>query len=402
MATTVNMAKRSIADVDVQDKTVMMRVDFNVPLDDDGEITDDRRIETAIPSIQSVLERGGRVILISHLGRPKGDAGDSRLSLKPTAARLNKLIGRPVQFAEDTIGPDAKSKSSQLKSGEILILENLRFDPREKKGNPEFAAELAAMADVYCNNAFGTCHRADASMVALPKSMGDKPKVVGFLVQREIEFLNQAIENPNRPFIAVLGGAKVSDKISVIENLLNLCDQILIGGAMAFTFVLARGGKVGKSLVESDRVEMAKQLLDQAKSKLLLPVDVHCGDDFRGDCNKQIAPINDIPDNMQGLDIGPETAERFAEVLAAANTIVWNGPMGVFEMPPFDKGTRTIAQAVAESNATSIIGGGDSAAAIAQFGLEDQVTHVSTGGGASLAMLEGQKFEAIELLDDAR
>ncbi|MGI9516676.1 MAG: phosphoglycerate kinase [Pirellulaceae bacterium] len=394
------MRKKSINDIDVNGRTVIMRVDFNVPMDD-GRITDDRRIEMALPSIRSIIERGGKLILISHLGRPRGDEGDAKFSLRPVAARLAELIGQPVAFASDTVGSDAQKKVAQLRSGDVLVLENLRFNKGEKAGDEAFAAELAAMAEIYCNNAFGTCHRKDASMVALPHAMGDKPKVVGSLVEKEIRFLKQAIESPERPFVAVLGGAKVSDKITVIENLLDICDQILVGGAMAFTFVVARGGKVGKSLVELDKVDLARDLMQRGQGKLLLPVDVHCGDSFSTDCEKLICEVDEIPDHMMGLDIGPETATRFGDLLSTAKTVVWNGPMGVFEMPPFDRGTRAVAQAIADSDATSIIGGGDSAAAIAQMGFEDKVTHVSTGGGASLAMLEGQKFQALEVLDDA-
>lgn len=397
------MAKKSIADVEVAGKKVLMRVDFNVPQDDDGQITDDRRIRMALPSIESVVGRGGRLILMSHLGRPKGGAaaGDAKYSMRPVAKRLAELLERPVEFAADIVGSEAKSKSAALKDGEVLLLENVRFDAREQKGDAEFAKGLAALGDIYCNDAFGTCHRADASMVAVPRAMGNKPKVVGFLVQKEIQYLSDVISEPERPFIAILGGAKVSDKIQVIRNLLKICDRVLIGGAMAYTFALAKGGKVGKSLVEADKVDLARELLTAGGDKLVLPVDTHCGDDFSADCNKKIVESGDIPEGFQGLDIGPKTAEKYASIIKEARTIVWNGPMGVFEMPPFDKGTRAVAEAVAAANATSIIGGGDSAAAIEEFGLADQVTHVSTGGGASLSMLEGQKFEAVELLDPA-
>ncbi|MCP4462275.1 MAG: phosphoglycerate kinase [Planctomycetaceae bacterium] len=393
------MPKKSINDIDVANQTVIMRVDFNVPLEN-GQITDDRRIEMALPSIKSVIDRGGKLILISHLGRPKGQV-KAEFSLQPIATRLAELTGTPVAFAADTVGEEAKKQVQELQPGGILVLENLRFHPGEKAGDTDFAASLASMADIYCNNAFGTCHRKDASMVALPQAMGDQPKVVGSLVETEIKFLKEVIETPERPFVAVLGGAKVSDKITVIENLLNICDQILIGGAMAFTFVMARGGKVGQSLVEKDKLDLARSLMDQGQGKLLLPVDAHCGDGFSEDCQKQICSVDEIPENMLGLDIGPETASRFGDVLSTAKTVLWNGPMGVFEMPPFDRGTRAVAEAIASSQATSIIGGGDSAAAITQMGFEDRVTHVSTGGGASLAMLEGQSFAAFEILDDA-
>lgn len=396
------MAKRTIADVEVSGKTVLMRVDFNVPLDDDGQITDDRRISEALPSIKSVLDRGGKLILMSHLGRPKGggDPGDTAFSLRPAAVRLGELLGKPVAFATDTVGPDAKSKAAKLATGEALVLENVRFEKGEQKGDAKFAAELAALGDIYCNDAFGTCQRNDASMVAVPQAMTGKPRVVGFLVLKEIKFLSDAISNPHRPFVAILGGKKVSDKINVIQNLLKICDKVLIGGAMAFTFSLAQGGKVGKSLVELDKLDLAKSLLAAGGGKLMLPVDTHCGDAFDANCNKLVVPAGEVPDGFEGLDIGPKTAQLYAQEVRGAKTVVWNGPMGVFEMPPFDEGTKIVAQAIADSDATSIIGGGDSAAAVQQLGFADRVSHVSTGGGASLAMLEGQKFAAVELLDE--
>ncbi|MBC8351817.1 MAG: phosphoglycerate kinase [Planctomycetes bacterium] len=397
------MAKKTIADVDVAGKSVLIRVDFNVPLDDQQQITDDRRISAALPSIKSVLDRGGRVILMSHLGRPAGEGNpdDSKYSLKSAATRLGELLGQEVLFASDTIGDDAEAKAASLIDGGVLVLENLRFSKAEKKGDAAFANVLAGMADVYCNDAFGTCHRKHASMVAVPQAMGAKPKVVGFLVAREVQYLSEAIANPGRPFVAILGGAKVSDKIKVIDNLLGICDKILIGGAMAYTFSLAQGGSVGGSLVEQDKVDLAKELLAKGGGKLMLPVDTHCGDDFNGDCNKQVVAAGQIADGFEGLDIGPETAKLYAAAVKDAKTVVWNGPMGVFEMPPFDAGTKAVAQAIADSDAISIIGGGDSAAAIQQLGFADKVSHVSTGGGASLAMLEGQEFAAVELLDEA-
>ena len=394
------MAKQTIADVDVAGKNVLMRVDFNVPLDDQQAITDDRRIVMALPSIKSVLERGGRVILMSHLGRPAGEGYEAKYSLAPAATRLGELLGQGVAMAIDVVGEDAVAKAAALSDGGVLLLENLRFEKGEKKGCAEFASKLAAMADAYCNDAFGTCHRTDASMAAVPAAMEGKPRVVGFLVDKEIQYLSDTIAAPQRPFVAILGGAKVSDKINVIQNLLGICDQVLIGGAMAYTFSLAKGGQVGQSLVEPDKVELAKELVEKGGDKLVLPLDTHCGDAFSGDCNKQVVAAGEIPDGFEGFDIGPATAKKYAEILANSKTVVWNGPMGVFEMPPFDEGTKAVAKAIADSDATSIIGGGDSAAAIQQLGFAEQVTHVSTGGGASLAMLEGQEFEAVKLLDE--
>jgi phosphoglycerate kinase len=394
------MPKKSIDDVNVQGKTVLMRVDFNVPLDENGKITDDRRIRMAVPSIKSVLSRGGKLVLMSHLGRPKGEGNDSKYSLAPTAKRLGEILGSNVVFASDCVGPDASAKVAQLKAGDCLVLENVRFEKGEQKGDTLLAEKLAAFGDIYCNDAFGTCHRNDTSMVAVPVAMSGKPRVVGYLVAKEIEYLSDAISNPKRPFVAILGGAKVSDKINVIDNLLGICDAVLIGGAMAYTFSLAQGGQVGNSLVERDKLDLAKKLIAKGGPKLHLPVDTHCGDAFRGDCQKQIVAAGEIPDGWEGYDIGPETIKKYASVIASAKTVVWNGPMGVFEMPPFDEGTKCVAQAIADSSALSIIGGGDSAAAIEQLGFAEKVSHVSTGGGASLSMLEGEKFTAVELLDN--
>lgn len=393
------MAKKTIADVDVAGKKVLMRVDFNVPLDG-TTVTDDGRIRMALPSIKSVIDRGGRLILMSHLGDPEKKPF-KKVSAAPAAAKLAELLGKDVAFASDTVGDDASAKVNALQDGEVVLLENLRFDPAEKAGDADFAAKLASFGDVYCNDAFGTCHRKHASMVAVPEAMAGKPRVVGFLVEKEIRYLTEAIESPQRPFVAVLGGAKVSDKIQVIKNLLGICDKVLIGGAMAYTFALAQGGKVGGSLVEEDKVELAKELIAAGGDTLVLPVDTHCGDDFNTDCNKEVVSSGEIPDGFEGLDIGPQTAAIYSEIVEGAKTVVWNGPMGVFEMSPFDEGTRAVAEALANGTGTSIIGGGDSAAAIRQLGFEDQVSHVSTGGGASLAMLEGKKFAAVELLDEA-
>lgn len=395
------MAKRTIAQVDVKGQRVLMRVDFNVPQDDKGQITDDRRIRMALPSIKSVVDRGGKLILMSHLGRPKGEAGDEKFTLKPAAVRLGELLGKPVAFASDTVGDDAKAKVAALKDSDVLVLENVRFQKGEQKGDEKFAEALAAFGDVYCNDAFGTCHRNDVSMYYVPQAMSTKPKVTGFLVEKEIKYLSDAIAKPDRPFVAILGGAKVSDKINVINNLLGICDKVLIGGAMAYTFAKAQGGQLGKSRVEMDKLDLAKELLAKGGDKLVLPVDTHCGDDFKGTCNKVVVDAGQIPDGFEGFDIGPKTAALYTDIVKKAKTVVWNGPMGVFEMPPFDAGTKAVAQALADSDCVSIIGGGDSAAAIEQFGLADKVSHVSTGGGASLEMLEGKKFGAVEILDEA-
>ena len=399
------MAKQSIADFDPAGKTILVRVDFNVPQDDSGAITDDRRIRMALPTTTSIIDRGGKAVLMSHLGRPKG-AADPSLSLAPVAARLGALLGKPVALAADTGGPDSAAKAAALPEGGVLVLENVRFNPGEKKGDDaDYVAGLAGLADAYVNDAFGTCHRAEASMYAVPKAMkaAGKAAVVGFLVDKEIKYLAEAIGQPKRPFVAILGGKKVSDKIAVITNLLSICDHVLIGGAMAYTFSLAQGGQTGKSLVEPDKVELAKKLLAQGGDKLVLPLDTHCADDFSSDANKQIVKAGEIPEGFEGLDIGPETATKYAEIIRAAGTVVWNGPMGVFEMAPFDAGTKAVAAAVADATAAgaiTIIGGGDSAAAVEQLGYADRVSHVSTGGGASLEMLEGKAFETVALLDE--
>ena len=400
------MPKTSIAAIDPKGKTVLVRVDFNVPQDDAGGITDDRRIRMALPTIRSIIDRGGKAILMSHLGRPSGKGFEAEFSLAPVARRLGELLGRPVTLAADTGGADAHAKARELPSGGVLLLENVRFNKGEKKGDDKaYVDGLAALADAYVNDAFGTCHRTEASMHAVPvamKALG-RPAVVGFLVEKEIQYLADAIAQPKRPFVAILGGKKVSDKIAVITNLLSICDHVLIGGAMAYTFSLAQGGQTGKSLVEKDKVELAKELLAKGGSKLVLPVDTHCADDFSSAANKQVVKAGQIPDGFEGLDIGPETARQYAAIIRSAGTVVWNGPMGVFEMPPFDAGTKAVADAVADATskgAVTIIGGGDSAAAVEQLGYADKVSHVSTGGGASLEMLEGKAFETVAVLDE--
>ena len=401
------MAKKSVAALDPAGKTILVRVDFNVPQDDSGAITDDRRIRMALPTIKSIVDRGGKAVLMSHLGRPAGKGFEAEFSLAPVAKRLGELLGRPVALASDTGGPDAHAKAQALPAGGVLVLENVRFNKGEKKGDDAaYVNGLAGLADGYVNDAFGTCHRTEASMHAVPvamKALG-KPAVVGFLVEKEIQYLADAIAKPKRPFVAILGGKKVSDKIAVITNLLSICDHVLIGGAMAYTFLLAQGGRTGTSLVEPDKLDLAKSLIAAGGGKLLLPVDTHCADDFSAAANKQVVKAGEIPDGFEGLDIGPETAKRYAAIIRSAGTVVWNGPMGVFEMPPFDAGTKAVADAVAEATAhgaVTIIGGGDSAAAVEQLGYADRVSHVSTGGGASLEMLEGKAFETVAVLDDA-
>ncbi len=401
------MAKKTIQSVDVAGKRVLIRVDFNVPIED-GAITDDRRIEGAVPTIRSVVERGGRAVLCSHLGRPEGKGYEAEHSLKPAAERLSTLIGRPVAFpSNDCTDQAAAAAVAAMKDGDILLLENLRFHKGEKKGDPAFAAKLAAYADIYVNDAFGTAHRPDASMVAVPNAMQGKPRVAGFLLEKEIKFLSEAITNPREPFVVVLGGAKVSDKLGAIEHLLPKADAVLVGGAMAYTFLKALGKNVGKSRVEEDRLPDAKRALDLAaklKTDLILPKDHVCSTQFAESSGDIEVFDGSIKDGYMGLDIGPATQTQFAAVLGKARTIVWNGPMGVFEWRPFSIGTNQVAKAIAEATgrgALSIVGGGDSAAAVEKFGLSDKMTHVSTGGGASLEMLEGKKFESVELLDNA-
>jgi phosphoglycerate kinase len=394
------MAKKSVADVDVRGKRVLMRVDFNVPIEG-GKITDDRRIAQALPTIKDVIGRGGRLILMSHLGRPKGGP-EAKYSLKPAAEKLSELLGKPVKFAEGCIGPVVEQLANSLKDGEALLLENLRFHKEEEKNDPNFAKQLAKLGDVYVNDAFGTAHREHASTFGAAQALAGKPRVIGQLIQKELKFLGDAISNPKRPFVAILGGAKVSDKIEVIEQLLGKADLLLIGGAMAYTFFLAQGKEVGKSLVERDKVDLAKQLLAKAGGKIRLPVDNVISDKMTDDAQTKIVEGN-IPADMEGFDIGPKTRELYKAEIAKAKTIIWNGPMGVFEKKPFAAGTKAVAEAVAEATskngAVTIIGGGDSAAAIEQMGLSEMVSHVSTGGGASLEFLEKGHFSTLDILD---
>lgn len=394
------MSKKTIGDVDVKGKKVLMRVDFNVPLEG-SRITDDRRIAQALPTIKNVIDRGGRLVLMSHLGRPKGGP-EPKYSLKPAADRLAELIGKPVTFMADCIGPEVEKAVSQMKDGDVVLLENLRFHKEEEKNDPNFAKQLAKLGDIYVNDAFGTAHREHASTFGAAQAMQGKPRVIGSLIQKELKFLGEAVANPKRPFVAILGGAKVSDKINVIQQLLGKADELLIGGAMAYTFFLAQGKKVGKSLVEKDKVELAAALLKEASGKIKLPVDTVVSDQMTDDAKTQIVEGN-IPDNLEGFDIGPKTRAIYQAEIAKAKTIIWNGPMGVFEKKPFAEGTRAVAQAVADATAkngaTTVIGGGDSAAAIEQAGLSEKVSHVSTGGGASLEFLENGHFSTIDILD---
>jgi phosphoglycerate kinase len=386
--------KKIVTDIDVKKKKVLVRVDFNVPLKE-GAVADDTRIQAALPTINYLIDQGAALILCSHLGRPKDI--DPVFSLKPVAEYLANLVDVPVKFAEDCIGPAAAEAASALQFGEILILENTRFHAGEKKNDPEMAKQMASLADVFVNDAFGTAHRAHASNVGVAEYL---PAVAGFLLEKEIKYLGQAIADPTRPFVAILGGAKVSDKIDVIRNLLMKADAVLIGGGMANTFFKAQGYPMGESLVEEGALETARELLDEGSIKLRLPVDVVIADAFADDASSKVMGMGPVASGWRILDIGPETVAGYAKVIAEAGTVVWNGPMGVFEFPQFAKGTFGLAQAVAESSATSIIGGGDSVSSIKQSGLADQVTHISTGGGASLEMLEGKMLPGLAALED--
>jgi phosphoglycerate kinase len=398
------MAKLSIRDLDVAGKRVFLRVDFNVPLEGD-RVTDDTRIRESLPTIRLALSRGARLVLASHLGRPKGKR-DPKYSLRPAALRLSELLGQPVAFAEDCIGPDAEAKSRALRDGELLVLENVRFYPEEEKNDPGFSEKLAALCDgLFVCDAFGSAHRAHASVVGITRFVSSA--AAGLLMEKELQYLGKAVSNPERPFVAILGGAKVSDKIEVIENMMRLADCVLIGGAMAYTFLKADGLPVGRSLVEDDKLELARKLRADAQSRgfpLLLPVDHVLGEELKADTRTQACPVSATPENWMGLDIGPKTIETYKHKIAAARTIVWNGPMGVFEMPAFAHGTLAIARAVADATvagATSIIGGGDSVAAVHQAGVADKISHISTGGGASLEFLGGRTLPGVAALSDA-
>lgn len=387
--------KKTVRDIDVAEKRVLVRVDFNVPIKD-GKVGDDTRIRAALPTIQYLLEHNAAVILCSHLGRPKGGP-DPAFSLQPTAERLSELIARPVDFAPVPVGPAAVEAAEALEPGGVLVLENTRFHPGETKNDPEMAKELAGLADVFVLDAFGSAHRAHASTEGVTHYL---PAVAGFLLEKEIRYLGQAIADPEHPFVAILGGAKVSDKIGVIRNLLQKADQVLVGGGMANTFFKAQGYPVGDSLVEDEALDTARGLLEGGANRLRLPVDVVIADGFDAEAEMEIMPMGPVPDGWRILDIGPETVSSFAKVIESARTVVWNGPMGVFEFPRFAAGTVGVARAVAASQATSIVGGGDSVAAIQQAGLADKITHISTGGGASLEMLEGKELPGVAALDD--
>ena len=394
----MNYNKKTVYDVDVKGRKVLLRCDFNVPQNKEtGEITSDKRIVAALPTIRYLLDQGAAVIACSHLGKPKGEWKE-KLSLAPVAKRLSELLGREVIFARDVIGEDAKAKASALKGGEIMLLENLRFHIEEEKNDPAFARELASMAELYVSDAFGTVHRAHASTAGVAAFL---PAVSGLLVARELDVMGKALDDPRRPFVAVLGGAKVSDKIGVINNLLEKADTIIIGGGMAYTFIKAQGGEIGKSLLEADKTDYALEMIEKAKSKgvkLLLPTDTIAAKEFSADAEPVTVDSMKIPADMMGMDIGPETSEAFCSAVKGAGTIVWNGPMGVFEFPAFANGTKAMARALAESGAVTIIGGGDSAAAAEQLGFADKITHISTGGGASLEFLEGRELPGVACL----
>ncbi len=393
---------KNIDTYDFNGKRVLVRVDFNVPLNDRYEITDDTRIRAALPTINRILEGGGMPILMSHLGRPK-DAYEEKYSLKHLVPHLSELLGREVKFAPDCVGPEAEKMAASLKPGEVLLLENLRFHKEEKKGDENFAARLAKLADVYVNDAFGTAHRAHASTTVVAKFFPED-KMFGYLIENELKHMDKVLHNPEHPFTAIMGGAKVSDKILIIENLLERVDNLIIGGGMVYTFIKARGGNIGKSLVEEDKLDLALHLLEKAKEKnveVYLPVDNVVADDFSNDANTQITPVDQVPDGWMGLDIGPETISKYREVIMASKTILWNGPMGVFEMDKFAEGTKQVALAIAEATAKgafSLVGGGDSVAAVNKYNLKDKMGYVSTGGGAMMEYMEGKELPGIKAI----
>ena len=393
--------KKSIVQTDVSNRRVLVRSDLNVPMED-GQISDDTRILASLPTIRYLMEHGASVILMSHLGRPKGKPKDE-FSLEPVAKRLSGILGQEVAFIPSpvVVDEDVLRKAHAMKPGQVMLLENLRYRPEEEANDPAFAKMLAELGDLYVNDAFGTAHRAHASTVGITEFL---PAVCGLLIEKELKFLGEALDDPKRPLTAILGGSKVGDKIGVIENLIQRADQIIIGGGMAYTFIKANGGSIGNSLLEEDKLEMAKALQERARKKgvaFLLPVDNKAGDAFEAGCNTRIVQIDQIPDGWMGMDIGPQTITLFTEAIRGAATVIWNGPMGVFEFPAFEEGTRAIAQALAESSGITIIGGGDSAAAVKQFGLADWMSHISTGGGASMEFLEGKILPGVAALMDA-
>lgn len=393
------MNKKSVKDIDVKGRVVFCRVDFNVPMKD-GKVTDDTRIRAALPTIQYLTEQGAKVLLASHLGRPKGQVSEE-LRLTPVAARLGELIGKEVKKADEAYGDAVKAQISEMKAGDILVLENVRFYPGEEKNDPELSKAFADLADVYVNDAFGAAHRAHASTAGIAEHL---PAVAGFLMEKELEVLGKALSNPERPFTAIIGGAKVKDKIGVIESLLEKVDNLIIGGGLAYTFVKALGHEVGKSLLEEDKIDLAKSFMDRAKEKgvnFYMPTDVLVADDFSNDANTKIVPVSEIPSDWEALDIGEETRKTYADVIKNSKLVVWNGPMGVFELDAFAKGTKAVAEALAEAKDTySVIGGGDSAAAVEKFGLADKMSHISTGGGASLEFMEGKELPGVKALND--
>ena len=394
----MNYNKKSVKDVDVQGKKVLLRCDFNVPLKA-GQITSDKRIVAALPTIQYLLKNGAAVIACSHMGKPKGEV-KPELSLKPVAVRLGELLGQEIRMAADVVGPDAQAKAAALQPGQILLLENTRFEKGETKNDPDLAKAMASMAEVYVSDAFGAVHRAHASTAGVAEYL---PAVSGFLIQKELDFIGGALASPKRPLVAILGGSKVSFKIGVINNLLEIADTIIIGGGMAYTFSAAQGGAVGDSLLEADWKDYSLEMIQKAKDKgvkLLLPVDTVCADAFAPDAKSQVVRAGEIPDGWEGLDIGPETVKLYCDAVKDAGTVIWNGPMGVFEFPAFAKGTEAVAEALSKTSAITIIGGGDSAAAVQQLGYADKMTHISTGGGASLEFMEGKELPGVACLLD--
>ncbi|MBM7618295.1 phosphoglycerate kinase [Bacillus tianshenii] len=393
------MNKKSIRDIDVKGKRVFCRVDFNVPMKD-GQVTDETRIRAALPTIKHLVDGGAKVLLASHLGRPKGQVVEE-LRLNAVAARLQELLGKDVKKADEAYGDSVKNMVSEMSEGDVLLLENVRFYPGEEKNDPELAKEFAALADVYVNDAFGAAHRAHASTEGIAQHL---PAVAGLLMEKELEVLGKALSNPERPFTAIIGGAKVKDKIGVIENLLNKVDNLIIGGGLAYTFIKAKGYDVGKSLLEEDKIDLAKSFMDKAKEKgvnMYMPVDVVVADDFSNDANTKIVPIEEIPSDWEGLDCGPKSREIYADVIKNSKLVIWNGPMGVFELDAFAGGTKAVGEALAEAKDTySVIGGGDSAAAVEKFNLADKMSHISTGGGASLEFMEGKELPGVVALND--